>query len=393
MELRTLRDQDAEKAWELDRVAFHGSEENRERYLRWFRPNRCHGIFDGDRLVALGAVWDFGQFFGGRRVPMGGVSSIAVAPDQRGRGHARRILEALIAAMLARGEVISSLYPATTYLYRSLGWELAGAHTIRKIAPRRLRELPAPAAGRVRAGNDADFAAIRACYDGCATETNGFLDPGDRWWGSFREKGGREIYVAENDEGRMRGFLVYRQLDGEYSALGGPWGVRVDAFVAAERDAALGLWRLLGDWSSQVDQIFYRTGPEDSLFLLLPEQAGEVLADIRWMTRIVDAPGAVAQRGFAQALEASVDLEIRDPLVAANEGRFTLSVSKGRGRLERGGGGGLELDIGALSSIYTGWGTTSLLARAGRLQGGSAAARSALDAVFAGPTPWIPYEF
>ncbi len=111
------------------------------------------------------------------------------------------------------------------------------------------------------------------------------------------------------------------------------------------------------------------------------------------MTRVIDAVGAVSNRGFAAGVEARVDVELRDPLVAGNDGRFTLTVSKGRGHLEPGGGGGVAMDIGAFSSLYTGWATTSLLARSGLLEGGSAEERASLDAVFAGPTPWIPHEF
>jgi predicted acetyltransferase len=112
-----------------------------------------------------------------------------------------------------------------------------------------------------------------------------------------------------------------------------------------------------------------------------------------WMLRLVDAPAAVAARGFADALQAQVPLEIADDVCPSNAGRWMLVVEGGRGRLERGGSGAVRLGVGALSALYSGWATTALLARTGRLDGGSEADRAAVDRVFAGPLPWMMDEF
>ncbi len=53
----------------------------------------------------------------------------------------------------------------------------------------------------------------------------------------------------------------------------------------------------------------------------------------------------------------------------------------------------MQLDVGSLSSLYTGWATTAALERAGLISGGSSEERAALDAAFAGPTPWLLDEF
>jgi len=76
-------------------------------------------------------------------------------------------------------------------------------------------------------------------------------------------------------------------------------------------------------------------------------------------------------------------LELRDAVLAGNQGRFVLRVRDGRGQLEPGGRGGPALAIGAFSSLYTGWASAEMLHRAGKLEGGSDAQRSALDAAFA----------
>jgi predicted acetyltransferase len=393
VEIRSLRDGELEQAWELDRYAFNAPAEHRERFLRW-DPARLVGAFDGGRLVAMTGVLGFGQFFGGRSVPMGGLSSVAVAPDRRGRGLAKEVIRAALHAMRERGEVISSLYPATTALYRGLGWEVAGTTLVRRVAPGALQSLPAPEGVRLRPGAAADHASLRACYGRLAPEVNGFVDRSEHWWGRiFDAWKDRRVYVADGEGGGVEGYLVYRQLPGEHSAFGGPWVIGVDDAVATTRDAALALWRMLGSWASQAHRVVYRGTAEDPLLLLLPEQSLEVMAEVRWMTRVVDAEGAVAARGFPPGVEAEVPLALRDPEVPGNEGRFVLTVSKGRGRLEPGGDGALDLDVGSFSALYSGWASTALLARAGRLAGGRAEDRAALDAAFGGPVPWMLDEF
>ena len=169
--------------------------------------------------------------------------------------------------------------------------------------------------------------------------------------------------------------------------------LRVDDVVATTRDAALALWRLLGSWASQAEQIIYRGTSEDPLLLLLPEQSLEVMAEVRWMTRMVDAAGAVEARGFPLGVEVEVHVALRDPELSDNDGRFVFTVSKGRGRLEPGGSGAVTLDVGPFSALYTGWASTSVLARAGRIAGGTPEDRAALDAAFGGPVPWMLDEF
>jgi predicted acetyltransferase len=393
MEIRSLRGDELEQAWELNHYAFNTSARHRELFLRW-DPSRLVGAFESGRLVALTGGLDFGQFFGGRSVPMGGLSSVAVAPDRRGRGLAKQVIREVLRAMRERGEVISSLYPATTSLYRDLGWEVAGTTFVRRVASATLQSLPAPGAGRLRPGGVDEIDALRACYGQLARGVNGFVERSESWWGRLAHTWkDRRVYVAEGDRGEVEGYLVYRQIDGAHSAFRGAWVLGVDDAVATTRDAALALWRLLGSWACQAEQIIYRGTAEDPLLLLLPEQSLEVMAEVRWMTRMVDAVGAVDARGFSPGVEVEVHLALRDPELSHNDGRFVLSVSKGRGRFEAGGRGAVTLDVGSFSALYTGWASTSLLARAGRIAGGTPEERAALDGAFVGPVPWMLDEF
>jgi predicted acetyltransferase len=394
VEIRTLRNDDLEQAWALDHDAFHVPAERKQHFLRFADASRWVGAFENGRLVAANAAHAFGQFFGGRPVTMAGVHSVSVVPDRRGQGLARAVMTPLLHAARERGEVISSLFPAMTRLYRGLGWEVAGSYLWRGVAPRTLQLLESAKGVSLRPGGVADLPALRDCYARFAAPQNGQIDRSHAWWerlASLWDE--RSVYLAEGAGGEAQGYVVYRQLDGEWSALGGPFRLAVYELAATTHAASLALWRLLGSWASQATQVVYRGPAEDPLLLLLPEQELAVLAEIRWMTRVLDAAGAVAARGFAPGLDLEAPLELHDPLFPENHGGFLLRVQGGRGRLERGGRGGPALPIGAFSSLYTGWASVETLRRAGRLVGGSLAHCAALDAAFAGPTPWMVDEF
>jgi predicted acetyltransferase len=393
-ELRRLGRQDMEQAWVLDRDAFHTPEGRRESFLH-LDPESFVGAFETGHLVGMVAAYSKQQYFGGRAVPMGGVHSVAVVPERRGRGLAKRLLAELMAGMRERGEALSTLFPSTTRPYRAVGYELAGTMCWRRVTPRTLETLARSPGARVRALAADEIPDLAACYAHVASRTNGFLLRSAAWWQQARDQlwAGRSVYAVASPEGRITGYVVYRQLDGEFSSLGGPFRLALDEILWSERDAGLALWGLLASWGPQVESILYRGTAEDPLLWLLPEQELELVAELRWVSRLVDPVAAVAARGFAPEIDAEAHLELADPALPANQGRFVLRVAKGRGELAAGGRGDLRLDAGAFASLFTGYATPAGLVRAGRLAGDSGASRSALAAAFAGPTPWMPDQF
>jgi predicted acetyltransferase len=401
-EIRVLRAEDLEAAWTLDRDAFHTPAERREPFLR-LDPARMVGAFAGRRLVGIAAAHAMQQYFGGRAVPMGGVHSVAVAPDRRGRGLGGRLLVDLLAAMRERGEALSVLFPATSRPYRAVGYELAGATCWRRVAPRALEALPRPEHAETIPIAADEIPRLAECHAAVAHGTNGFLARSARWWEAARDSlwAGRSVFAARDAAGRIGGYVVYRQLEGEYTSLGGPFRLAVDEILWRDRDAGLALWRLLGSWAPQVETILWRGTAEEPLLLLLPEQELGLVAEVRWMARLVDPAAAVEARGFPEGLDAEAQVELDDAALPANSGRYVLRVAKGRGALERGGRGDLRLDAGALAALFTGWATPERLGQAGRLLGDAAASRAALAAAsraalaaaFAGPTPWMLEQF
>src|SRR5262249_7462920 len=123
----------------------------------------------------------------------------------------------------------------------------------------------------------------------------------------------------------------------------------------------------LGSHVAQVETITVLALPLDVLTLLLAEQVVELVGANHWMTRIVDAAGAVAARGYPSSVRAELHLQLADRMAPWNDGRFVLRVEGGEGKLSPGGTGDVHLSGDALASLYTGWATAPELAAAGHV--------------------------
>ena len=392
VEQRPLTEADLDQIWQLELEAFHADPADVERWKRWERAiglDRMEGAFVDGHLVATAGVLGYAQWLGGRTVPMGGVRAVMTRTEHRGRGYATRVLRACLEAMRRRGEVVSVLYPQLTRPYRAAGWEVAGTILFRQVAPRALRALPARDDVPVRRAGAGDHATIRACYDRVAPAMQGWLDRDDGRWEWIFERFADDYWFVAGDDG----YLLYRVIDQPPAT--GPEGFRllVLDFVAATGGAWLALWKTLAATSSVVPTVYFRSGPSEPLLHAVDALDVGIVRERPWMLRLVDAPAAVAARGYADDVRASVPLEIADATCPWNAGRFTLVVADGRARLEPGGSGAIRLGIGALSSLYSGWARTAALARTGLLAGGGPPERAALDRIFAAPLPWMIDEF
>ncbi|WP_067815500.1 GNAT family N-acetyltransferase [Actinomadura kijaniata] len=343
--------------------------------MRVARPvveaGRQYGGFDGDRLVATARLHDMTQWWHGRPVSMGGVGGVAVAPEERGRGLGRRMMTEVLRRCAEYGHPLSMLYPATTPLYRSLGWEHAGALHVAELRTEALRGVGGErvAVRRAGAGDAAEVAAVIARVHGTAGDC-GPVGWREEVWRAFLAEDDRFFYLAAD------GYLAYQW--------SGPSELEVERVVAASEATLRALWAIVGSTSSTADTVRAHVAPDDPVLWLLGERTAERVERTRWMLRVVDAPAAIGARGFPAAVDASVPLRIDDPHLPANSGDWLLSVKEGRGVLEPSGGVADPVRVGVrgLSALYAGV-PVATLRRSGLLEGGGAADLAALGAVFA----------
>lgn len=344
------------------------------------------------RVVGHLGVWDHRQWFGGNPVACGGVAGVAVAPEARGQGVASALLARSIEDMADRGDVVSALFPMARSLYRRWGWELAG-RWIRRRAPLALFErLPAPATETtVRRAEDGDLSAMHRCYEAWAATHHGMLARSEAFTRRSIDAPGDtdENYVVVRD-GAVTGYALIERMEprtGEHSA---HMHLEVHELIGLTTDDELALWQLVAGHATTVASVTFASGPVEPLEAWARQ--GEIVEDTAsqpWMLRIVDVPGALQARGYPAAQARTISLQVTDPAVESNTGRWTVEVSDGQVQVAAGGDGRVSLDITTLAALYSGYRSATDLARWGLLTGASADDIDALEALFHSPTPWL----
>ncbi|HEU5386809.1 MAG TPA: GNAT family N-acetyltransferase [Streptosporangiaceae bacterium] len=374
---------------------------------------RCLAAFDGDRLAGTAFYLDQRQWWYGRPVPMAGVASVMVAPEDRGQGAGRALMTALTRLMTERGYPLAVLFPATMTIYRSLGWEIAGHRHEAVLPSRALGSLPRAdvKAAQIRRPGPDDAAEVLAVIDRAHAQARdcgpvGWDEATMRRWltrPSFYADRDRYSYLAQD------GFLAYHWRRGHDE-------VFVDRLVASTAETTAALWAVVASNASVAETVRAVVGPSDPLWWMLREQDANIAERESWMLRLLDAPAAIAARGFP-ATDLAVPLLLADDLRPANAGRWELTVRSGRGSLTRyrtglvhapatpaspsgqqsgpqsgqPGGPALELGPRGLAALYAGT-PVATLRRAGLAAGGSPAADAALDGAFAA-TPYMLDDF
>jgi predicted acetyltransferase len=387
-EVRPLTADDVDAAVAIRAQAFNNAVSDAQRQVVAERIARggSIGVDVGGALAGLLVVYPLGQFFGGRSVPMGGVASVAVAVEHRSKGVASTLMRGAIEQMHAGGLVLSTLHPATTSFYRRHGYERAGAYSIAEVPARALGTLPRGPAECLRAAGPGDLPALRACYGRAAPARPGWIDRPDWFWDPAYDPGrdASHVLACESPDGRaVDGFVLYERSPGA-SPFG--WDLEVAHLVAAEPGAELALWRGIASFASQVETVRVAGASGDHLPLLLAEQDVRTRVANDWMTRVVDAAGAVGARGYPSGVAIETHLDLRDETAPWNAGRHVLRVAGGAGTLEPGGAGTVLLTERGLAALYTGYASAFELAATGALDAGRDDL-AALDAAFSGPRP------
>jgi predicted acetyltransferase len=178
------------------------------------------------------------------------------------------------------------------------------------------------------------------------------------------------------------GFLTYRWRDGNDALF-------IEGAEAVSAPTQHAFWAHVGAHASIAEHVYARVGPADAFWWLPRERDADVDHHSRWMLRVVDAPAAIAARGFPSAVSLCVPLVIADEARKANSGRWQLTVAEGQGALDpvspHSAPAGPPLTLGArgLAALYAGTPVTTLR-QTGLAAGGSPGQDAVLDAAFAG---------
>lgn len=331
-------------------------------------PGRFVGAFDGDELV--GCADSYTSWLtvpGGARVPHAAVTHVGVLPTHTRRGIVTELMVGQLADFQRRGEIVASLCPSEATIYERFGYAIATTAASGRLirGQARLRE-GAGSSGPIRLADQTDASALLA----------GIYEPA-AWTGSIRRPQGwwllhhlaqqaepiKPYRAVHGEPGREDGFVLYRPTEPHQWLGSTRRTVVVDDFVAHSAAAYLGLLRHLLSLDL-VDVLEFASLPADDPLPVLLRDA-RALQDVRlrdeaWL-RLVDVAAALDARQYRPG--GSVVIEVSDPVLAANTGRYRVS---GSGAARTSEPAGIEVGVAALAAAYLGGTAWWQLERAGR---------------------------
>lgn len=354
---------------------------NTERYFQRLGLENFRVVRERSRIVGGLAIYQMGQWFGGKSVAMAGIAAVGVPPEQRGTGVAFELLSQTLQELHEREVPISTLYPATQRLYRKVGYEQGGYACVYEIPIHSIglsdRTLP------IQPVTSIDSEIFSDIYRQSAIKINGKLDRNQAIWSGIIQPREQEIIYAYlvGTQAQPEGYIILYQNAKESQLVILDW-------VALTTAAAKQLWTFVADHRSQIETAVWRSSVVHPLLLFLPEQTAKVKNSSIWMLRIINVAKALSGRGYPDGVEAELHLAVQDDLLTDNNGNFILRVSGGSGEVTRGGRGDLQLNIRGLSPLYTGLYTPRQLEFSGFLEGSDRVIATATE-IFASSVPWM----
>ncbi len=278
----------------------------------------------------------------GRPVPTLGVAAVAVAPHARRQGLGAHLTREALRVGVARGDLLSALYPFRTDFYARLGYALAGALHRYRFPPEALP--PFPGAERIVRVED-PLTRLPPLHAAFGDRIQGLIARGPKLWEALLDAAPLAFGIRGENAGRdtLAGYLlgsVRRMRGGKGAAF------RIAELLAPDPDA----YRAALGWiSAQRDawrEVTLDALPGERLHQVLahPRLPGAPGARKLWfpsatilrgpMVRILQVGALLEHLGA----DPGTDLSVEDAELPANRGRWVVEGPERRVRKEEKGG-------------------------------------------------------
>lgn len=372
------------------RLAFGGTPEGVADWMKLGGDEHYRVLPNPDRPDQVAACLlriPMGTFLGGRSVPLLGVAGVGVAPENRGLGFAKRLMQGFLRDAHDEGWPLAGLYASTHTLYRAVGFEHA-LHRFGYTVPLgQIDAAPPQAPGPLHPLTDADDAAVRACYAAFASRFDGMLDRGPYIWSRTRKMRDMEYtgFAVPGAAGALDGYVMIHQArrpDGRHDVV-------LSDFCFLTPAAGRRLLALLADFSMMGHDLIFFGGPTHPALTLLRQQRYKVELKDSGLLRVLDVKRTLEARGYPAGLSTTLHLDVADELLPSNAGRWTLTIAGGQAAVERGGPGTVRTTIRGLATILTGYATPLQAKLTGEVDGADDALAAAGAAFTGSGVPWM----
>jgi predicted acetyltransferase len=322
METRRAEEDDLDRLIEIHASAFpdpRGYEDRRRNFAEnaWAPlSDLCVVVRDG-HIVAHAFLFPLHAWFGGQRVQCAGIASVGVAPEARGTGVARFLLDHLHEEARARGDALSILYPFRQAFYAKHGY----APTSSAL---RLLFHPAAIPWRKHDARAIDSTEVISLYERAGARHTGWLVRPPALW-EKRLLDERRTWLMV-DGGYVSWSLVQTEAHARIRLV-------VHDLVAGDEDARRRLLAAIAAQRDQVHEVEMTVCEGDPILFHLEDAdrdrhgtaevehtIGQVISGP--MVRILDLPRALLARGYA----GDGALKIDDVAIDVKGGRAELGA-------------------------------------------------------------------
>jgi predicted acetyltransferase len=332
-----------------------------------------------DRVVGHATALTRDLTVPGAVVPAAHVTGVGVAPTHRRRGILSEMMRRQLEGVAAAGrEPLAVLWASESAIYPRFGYGPASTRLAFEITNRELRLKAASATlpgGRLRLIEPASAVEeLAAVYERVRPDRVGFSSRGEKWWKHLLtdhndergEQTGPRGVLYEDDRGPA-GYALWRG-EGKWSDWGPDGVVAVREAVADGPEAYEAIWRFLLGVDLTRTVKFWMAAVDEPVQYLVddPRRLGRRHLDGLWV-RLVDLPAALEARHYTMPVDAVV--EVTDPLLPANQGRWRLAGGPDKLTCTRTDDApDFACSITDLGAAYLGGTSLAALAAAGRLK-------------------------
>jgi len=357
--------------------------------------------FVDGKLASMFSTIPFTMRANGRAMSLAGVSTVGTQPEHRRQGLARRIHTQALQDMREAGQSVAALWASQAAIYQRYGYALGAQGRSYEIDTVDIRFHDDDGGrGRVERVNlESGYDTIKALYIAFVADRTAYLHRAkDMWLHNALEPveadGPVWAAVCQDPDGNPTGYAIYtlrgRKVD--HPARDQELVIRDLAWL--DPDAYRSLWSFIAS-HDLVGRVRWDGAPGDdpaTEFLLEPRMLNAKDREGIWF-RIVDAPAALAGRGYDVEDQLTIGIE-PDPLTPWNDGHWRLETSpEGAHAQSSRGPADIRLNAKALASLFTGFRSATELAHWGMLDGDRKAVARADDVFRTRHAPHCPDHF
>lgn len=269
--------------------------------------------------------------FDGSRCKMAGIGGVATLPEYRRQGGIRACFAAALPELYENGYAFSYLYPFSTRYYRQFGYESCVQKYAWEINLALLKPAGNGGSFRLSEKNLPQTQAIQAIDQSWERHFNMMVQHRDedyKWTLAADPAVKQEFtYVWYDDRNTPKAYTTFKT-----AWENGQRNILCSRFCFTDRDGFGGLMRLFQSLSADHALAKFHTPALPSLQYLMSEWS---LGAVKWelaanggMVRVIHVRSVLEKARYLGSGQAV--LEIHDPLIPQNCGRFAVTFAEGR---------------------------------------------------------------